>query len=187
MIRALLWTCVVGWAIGAGAQEKIEPFMSPPAEFAGKLGDYRSPLKFEDGAEVRTAAEWGRRRGEILAKWHGLMGPWPAVIERPKLEIVESAAREDFTQHKVRVEVAAGNMVNGYLLVPKREGGAKMPAVFIPYYEPETSIGLSPPAKGAFRDYGYQLAKRGFVTLSIGSPGGDARKPEPGRAAWQPR
>jgi pimeloyl-ACP methyl ester carboxylesterase len=31
-----------------------------------------------------------------------------------------------------------------------------------------------------------QLARRGFVTLSIGSPGGDARKPDRGGAVCQP-
>jgi hypothetical protein len=36
------------------------------------------------------------------------------------------------------------------------------------------------------RDFGYQLTKRGFVTLSIGSPGGDARKPDTGEARCQP-
>ncbi len=51
---------------------------------------------------------------------------------------------------------------------------SKFPAVLVPYYEPETSIGTS---NHLFRDYAWQLARRGFVTLSIGSPGGDARKP----------
>src|SRR5687768_13778374 len=107
MIRALILAGFGAWVLAAGAQErsaalgKIEAFMAPPAEFAGKLGDYRSPLKFEDGSDVKTAADWQRRRAEILAKWHALMGPWPAVIERPRLEIVESAPRETFTQHKV--------------------------------------------------------------------------------------
>jgi hypothetical protein len=36
------------------------------------------------------------------------------------------------------------------------------------------------------RDFAYQLTKRGFVTLSIGSPGGDARKPDIGSAQCQP-
>jgi len=36
------------------------------------------------------------------------------------------------------------------------------------------------------RDFAYQLAKRGFVTLAIGSPGGDARQPVTGEARCQP-
>jgi hypothetical protein len=38
----------------------------------------------------------------------------------------------------------------------------------------------------AWRDFGLQLARRGFVTLSIGSPGGDARQPDVAGAHCQP-
>jgi len=62
-------------------------------------------------------------------------------------------------------------MAKGYLLIPN--GAAKAPAVLVPYYEPETSIGQG---KLPLRDFACQLAKRGFVTLAIGSPGGDARE-----------
>ena len=36
----------------ASPWETIAPFFSPPAEFKGQLGDYRSPLKFADGSTV---------------------------------------------------------------------------------------------------------------------------------------
>jgi hypothetical protein len=47
--------------------------------------------------------------------------------------------------------------------------------VFVPFYDPETSVGLGPKP---MRSFAYDLTRRGFVTLSIGSPGGDARKPD---------
>jgi dienelactone hydrolase len=40
--------------------------------------------------------------------------------------------------------------------------------------------------KEKFRDYASQLTRRGFVTLSIGTPGGNAWKPETGAAICQP-
>ena len=159
---------------------KIEPFFHPPAEFAGKFGDYRSPLTFYDGTPVKEAADWPRRRQEILDRWHELLGPWPPLIERPKMERLDSTRREKLTQHRIRVEVAPGQMLDGYLLVP--DGSGPFPAVVVPYYEPETSVGL----KGELRDFALQLARRGFVTLAIGSPGGDARKPDIGTARCQP-
>ena len=55
----------------------------PPAEFREDFGDYRSPLRFDDGRPVRDAADWRRRREEILSTWHEFMGRWPALIERP--------------------------------------------------------------------------------------------------------
>jgi dienelactone hydrolase len=130
---------------------------------------------------VRTSADWQKRRQEILRSWTKAMGPWPPLLSKPRLEILESKAREDFTQDHVKVEIASGQMVEGYLLVP--QGPGPFPAVLIPYYEPETSVGLS---KQELRDFGYQLARRGFVSLSVGSPGGDARKPDINGAHCQP-
>jgi len=118
---------------------KIAPNFTPPAQYAGKLGDYRSPLLFNDGTPVKTPQNWQRRRREILDHWHKVMGPWPELIERPKVEQVESKRRENFTQHKVRVEIAKGQAADGYLLVP--DGQGPFPAIFVPFYEPETSTG----------------------------------------------
>jgi dienelactone hydrolase len=164
------------------AWQTIAPFFQPPPAFAGKLGQYRSPLLFDDGTPVRTATDWPRRRREILDTWQGLMGPWPAVLEKPKIEILKQSRRENFTQYRVRVEIAAGQTGEGWLLVP--DGARPFPAVLVVYYEPETSIGLKPDQP--LRDFGLQLTRRGFVTFSIGTPGGDSRKPDQGKAQCQP-
>jgi hypothetical protein len=153
------------------ACSRIGPFLQPPAEFAADLGRYRSPLVFDDGHRVASAADWQSRRKEILEFWHSRLGAWPELIDKPRLEYLESKPREDFVQHRVRVQIASEQTVEGYLLIPTN--GRRFPAVLVPFYEPETSIGLGKP----LRDFAYGLTKRGFVTLSIGSPGGDARKP----------
>lgn len=63
-----------------------------------------------------------------------------------------------------------GKLADGYLLIPKGKG--PFPAVLVPFYEPLTNIGDGPQGKGrGTHDYGRQLVKRGFVTLSIGTPG----------------
>ena len=54
------------------------------------------------------------------------------------------------------------------------QGAGPFPAVFVPFYDAETSVGLS---KNPRRDFAWMLAQRGYVALAIGSPGGDARKP----------
>ncbi len=149
------------------------PFTQVPAEFAGQFSPGKSPLVFNDGTPVKTPTDWPKRRAEILADWHTLMGAWPAVIEKPKIEVLATTQREgNITQRKVRIEIAPGQTGEGYLLLPATAG--KRPAAFVPYYDPETSAGLS---EKPLRDFAWQLARRGFVTLSIGSPGGDARKP----------
>jgi pimeloyl-ACP methyl ester carboxylesterase len=144
---------------------EIAPFFSPPPELSGDFGDYRSPLKFYDGSDVKTPADWQRRRQEILNTWHKIMGQWPRLIEKPNVEILEKERRENFTQHHVRVEVAPDYpKMNGYLLVP--DGKGPFPAVIVVYYDAETGIGLG----RELRDFAYQLAKRGFVALSVGTP-----------------
>lgn len=166
--------CFLGAACLAQPPIDITAFAKPPTEFAGKLSPHRSPLLFNDGREVKTPADWAKRREEILKTWHGLMGEWPPLIEHPKLETLSTTRREDFTQKRIRLEIAPGKTEEGYLLLP--DGNGPFPAVFVPYYEPETSVGIAD-EKHKLRDFAYQLTKRGFVSLSIGSPGGDARKP----------
>jgi gamma-glutamyltranspeptidase/glutathione hydrolase len=151
--------------------QKLEPFARPPAEFAGKVGSYRSPLQFADGSIAKTPADWQRRRAEILATWHKRLGAWPPKVERPAIKKLESVERDGYTEHKVQVQASPdGKWVDGYLLVPK--GPGPFPAVVVPFYEPLTSIGRGDKGRGVgTHDYGLQLVKRGFVTLSIGTPG----------------
>jgi len=144
--------------------EMIAPYFKPPAQLAADFGAYRSPLLFDDGSKVKTAADWKRRREEILAYWHGKMGPWPPLIAKPAIETLSEERRETFTQKKVRFEIAPGRTTDGYLLLP--DGKGPYPAVVTVYYEPETAIGKG---QAELRDFAYQLARRGFVALSIGS------------------
>jgi hypothetical protein len=182
----------------ADVPESIRPFFAPGAQFANDFGSYRSPLTFNDGTPVKTPADWQKRRAEILATWRNLLGTWPPLIEKPKVQYLEQQHRDNFTQHKVVVEIAPGGQtVAGYLLVPdgnsqranstrkpqsdnSAEGGrllpgvvpairnsnGRLPAVLVVFYDPETAVGLGKEK----RDFGSQLAKRGFIVLSIGTP-----------------
>jgi hypothetical protein len=160
--------------------DDLAPYFKPPVGMTEPDPELRSPLQFADASVAKTPEDWARRREEIRRRWMEIMGAWPALLEKPKLVVLEKEPRENFTQCRIEVEVAANQMTKGYLLIPN--GAAKAPAVFVPYYEPETSIGLKVP----LRDFAYQLARRGFVTLAIGSPGGDARQPELGGVQLQP-
>jgi hypothetical protein len=68
----------------------------------------------------------------------------------------------------------------GYLLVP--DGDGPFPAVLVVYYEPETGIGRG---KMSLRDFAYQLARRSFVTLSVGT-GASIYYPDQEKAQLQP-
>jgi dienelactone hydrolase len=152
--------------IPIGATPLDRACFRPPPEWAGELGDYRSPLKCNNGTIVETAADWQRRRQEILETWYRYLGTWPPLIDTPQVRYLERASRGDLIQQEVSVEIAPGQQsVDGYLLSPDRSG--PLPAVLVVYYDAETGAGLGKEG----RDFAYQLAQRGFVTLSIGTPG----------------
>ncbi|TWT67199.1 Alpha/beta hydrolase family protein [Allorhodopirellula solitaria] len=141
----------------------ISPYFSPPEQWRGELGTYRSPLEFDDGTRVQTATDWNRRRDEILQQWESQLGTWPDLISDPQVEILDTIRRENFTQHRIRFRWTPNEFTTGYLMIP--DSDKPMPAVVTVFYEPETAIGQGTPD----RDFALQLARRGFVTLSIGT------------------
>jgi dienelactone hydrolase len=146
--------------------KKLAPFFTTPNQFEGQYGSYTSPLRFYDGHIVKTPVDWKQRRREILDRWNGLMGAWPPLLKEQEMNLVDSVHKEGFTQYRVRFLWTPKEETEGYLLVP--DGKGKRPAVITVYYEPETAIGVGD-ADHPHRDFAYQLAKRGFVTLSLGT------------------
>ncbi len=126
-------------------------------------------------APVRTAADWARRRAEILAGAQAIMGRLPGPAKRGPLGLrVES---ETDCGSYVRCEISylaePGARVPAYLLVPKavREGRAVRPGVLalMPTNNAEGNrpvVGLGSPAAKPGRNYGEELAQRGFVVLA---------------------
>jgi dienelactone hydrolase len=147
---------------------ELEQFFTPSEKYRSDLGGFHSPLVFADGRRVRTSADWQRRREEILSTWHQMMGPWPPLIANPRVELVSTTRRENITQQQLRIQIAlGGEMVDALLLVPTDDAArSKHPAVLVVYYDAETGVGLG----AAFRDYAWQMAKRGFIALSLGKP-----------------
>jgi len=144
---------------------ELARFFRPPEQYRSDFGPFRSPLVFADGSQVKTPTDWLHRRKEILSTWHAIMGPWPPLVEHPRVETVTTVRRENLTQHQLRLGIGVdGDMVDGLLLVPAGKG--PFPAVLVVFYDAGTGAGL-----GSKRcDYGWQLAKRGFIALSIGKP-----------------
>jgi len=142
---------------------KIAPLFSPPGKFGTHYGKFRSLLEFYNGKPVNMPEDWHHRRKEILACWNDLMGHWSSLMENQKGEIIETKKRENFNQHRFKFYITPTQKTQGYLLIPLGKG--KHPAVITVYYEPESAIGMGK----KHRDFAYQLTKRGFVTLSIGT------------------
>jgi dienelactone hydrolase len=197
-MKLMICLAIVGLALGVlMAQEsrpaadsrwdKIAPFFTPPDKYKDKLGQFRDVLKFDDGTAVKTPQDWAKRREEIRKFWQQAMGPWPEVLAKPAVKIVSSEAVENFTRHKIQLEVAAGVMQEAYLLVPQGKG--PFPAVLVTWYNHTESAGIPNKAGDKLPPwaFGYDLAKRGFVTLCMGgvSGGGNVRQAD-GKGGIQP-
>jgi hypothetical protein len=135
----------------------LTEFFAPPEKYRSEFGDFRSPLVFADGTRVQSPADWRRRRQEILSTWHKIMGPWPPLIQSPRVEVVNTTRRESILQQQLRIEIAlGGEMVDALLLVRDGEIAVrKRPAVLVVYYDAETGAGLGatadPKGAGPFR------------------------------------
>ena len=148
VLCVLLLSQMAGQSEAGDVPGSLRPFFAPPAQYASDFGGYRSPLVFNDGTPVKTPVDWQKRRAEILATWRNLLGVWPPLIEKPKVEYLEQQHRDNFTQHKVLVESAPGGQtVAGYLLVPDDEGQG--PAN--PIRNPQSEMPVSGGARGLLR------------------------------------
>ena len=127
-------------------------------------------------ASARRSSSWTAARFATPTTGSGAAGrssgpgtrPWArgrSSSRSPRIEYLEEERRDGLTQHHVRLEVAPGRTTeDAYLLIP--DGDGPFPAVLVVFYEAETGIGRGKPGR---LDFALQLARRGFVTLSLGS------------------
>ena len=113
------------------AWPKIEKYFQPPAEFAKDFGPYRSPLTFNDGSEVKTAEDWAKRRKEIADLWQKRLGSWPPLLEKPKVEVLETKEKDGYTQKHVQRANLRGRQ-NRRRLSADPPGKGPFPAVLRP-------------------------------------------------------
>jgi hypothetical protein len=145
--------------------EKLGPLFTPLPEYKDDLGSLRPVLKFADGRDVKTADDWKARREELVKKWHALLGPWPPLVETPVVQEQWKEEVEDFTRHRLEIEIGPGRKTFAYLLRPK--GASPFAAVVDVFYYPEDGAGMKAD-KRKQNDFGYQAVKRGLIALCVG-------------------
>jgi acetyl esterase/lipase len=137
------------------------------------LGDTPSLLTVRDAdgksKPVATAADWAKRRAQILANMQEVMGPLPADAKKVPLDpkVIEESDRGAYVRQKVTIAVEEGDRLPLYILVPKKRTG-KVSAVVCLH---PTSRGLGKGIPTGFGDkpdrhYAVHLAERGYVTLA---------------------
>jgi dienelactone hydrolase len=159
------------------------------------LGDYFNRLAVEARlAEERkpalsftgeTRADWERWRGELSAKLMELCGEWPEAVSL-KAEVVYSVDEGDFIREKVVLDTERHYSVPSYVLIPKdrrRERDGKLPAIMCLHghgeFGKEAVAGIVDPNRPSIAsniaehnyDYGAQMARDGYVTMTPDSRG----------------
>lgn len=126
-------------------------------------------------APVKTIADWQHRRGEILAGVQAVMGPLPGPDRRVPLDVrvVGETDCGSYVRREITYAAEPGGRVPAFLLLPKsvQEGTrvapgilALMPTNNVEGHRPV--VGLPGPNPRPGRNYGEELAQRGFVVLA---------------------
>jgi dienelactone hydrolase len=127
-----------------------------------------------DGREhqVSTAADWAKRRAEILTHMQEVMGPLPDASRKVPLDVQVSEVVQTlhYVRKKLTYAAEKGDRVPAYLLIPLERKG-KLPAVLCLHQT--VAIGKGEPV-GLGRNpnlhYAAHLAARGYVTLAPDYP-----------------
>jgi dienelactone hydrolase len=129
-------------------------------------------------AEVKTVADWEKRRAEVVRGMESVMGKYPGADRRGPLDVKVESETDAGSYVRRLVTYAAdpgpAGRVPAYLLIPKSmlDGKKKAPAVLC-LHPTDNSIGHDVVAGlggKANRAYGAELAERGYVVLAPSYP-----------------
>lgn len=144
---------------------------------AGRLD--REKLMFYHAAPdrvepVRTPSDWQKRRAEDLAGMQSVMGPLPGTAKRVPLDVkvVGETDCGSYVRREITYAAEPDARVPAFLLVPKTvlEGRARRPGILalMPTNNVEGNlpvVGLGKANAKPGRNYGEELAQRGFVVM----------------------
>lgn len=130
-------------------------------------------------SEIQPDKPWSDRRKEVERRWLALLGDFPTEIPKLRPEMKEVAKDHGITRYHVTFQAEHKDRVTAWLLVPNAAREKPTPAIICIHSTTfgsgkDSTIGLSgrraidpprDPKIGAA--YGLELARHGFVTLSI--------------------
>lgn len=132
-------------------------------------------LFFADGAgkiqPVKSVADWEKRKTSILAAMQTIMGPLPGEDKRCPLDVkvIEEVDCGKYRRRLISYQSEPGMRTPAYLLIPNvpNELGVKFPAVLSLHPTNakgfRVTVGL---AETMNREYGVELAERGYVVIA---------------------
>lgn len=123
--------------------------------------------------------EWQNQREEMMQAWMELLGDFPARKPRLREQVREESIRDGIIRYHVSFQSERNDRITAYLLAPEGANKKLNPAMVCIHGTTRGSgkdrtVGLAGAAPGdppdtpeATRAYGLELARRGYVTLSI--------------------
>jgi dipeptidyl aminopeptidase/acylaminoacyl peptidase len=124
---------------------------------------------------VKTTAEWAKRRAAIHEAMQTIMGPLPGKDKRGPLDVkvTEEVDCKTYVRRLISYQSEPGMRTPAYLLIPKNllDGKAQAPAVLSLHPTNakgfRVTVGL---ADTMNREYGVELAERGYVVMATPYP-----------------
>jgi hypothetical protein len=119
-------------------------------------------------ADVKTKADWEKKRPELRRQFLEMMGLWPLPARTDLKPVVTGTIdRDQFTIEKLHFQSVPGLYVTANLYVPKK---AKFPAPAVLYvcgHSPTVIDGTSYGTKVAYQHHPAWLAEHGYVCLIV--------------------
>ena len=118
--------------------------------------------------EVKTAADWAKRRAHILLGMQEVMGPLPDSSRRIplKVQVLSEVVTDKYSRRKITYAAEPGDRVPAYVLIPKSVEG-RVPAMLC--LHPTSPLGKAQicglDGKPS-RFYAHELVERGFVCIA---------------------
>jgi dienelactone hydrolase len=170
------------------------PFAPPPsAETARLPRDNLLVYRGDDGKprEVKTIADWLKRRAEVIRGMEAVMGRLPGQEKRCPLDVKveEEVDCGKYVRRLITYASEPSSRVPAYLLVPKDllEGERKAAAILCLHGTDNvvghgTVVGLG---KNKNRNYASELAERGYVCLAPNYPLLAKYQPDIKKLGWE--
>ncbi len=117
-------------------------------------------------APPADAAEWQRRRPEVLKAVEATLGDWPPRPSPPRARLVSRELRPGYTLERVGLDDGLGGEISALVLVPERRE-RKAPAIlWLHSSTPDKNQVITPNTNGGPGSLGEVFVKRGYVVLA---------------------
>ncbi|MCA9068500.1 MAG: alpha/beta fold hydrolase, partial [Planctomycetaceae bacterium] len=148
------FTVCLGWAVWAAELDHSD------------LTVYRDAQG--ESQPIQTKADWTKRRGQILAGMEEAMGPLPDRSKLPPfdMKILDREKGNGFERLTISIVAEPGDRIPAYLYLPLSRGkDERRPAMLALHPTGKEGKGIVAGYGRANREYGLELAKRGYVVI----------------------